>query len=73
MAFFYGPSPETHGSPENLARIRLLFKREFATTSDHKLIIDGLANLAHKPGENPRMFFSLLEKLFNALHENYAS
>ncbi len=32
-----------------------------------------MANLAHKPGENPRKFFSRLEKLFNVLHENYAS
>jgi hypothetical protein len=27
-----------------------LFKREFATMSDDKLIVDGLANLAHKQG-----------------------
>jgi hypothetical protein len=39
-------------------QIRPLFKRDFATTSDYKLIIDGLANLAHKQGENPRKFFS---------------
>jgi hypothetical protein len=54
-------------------RIRPLFKKEFAACSDDKLIIDGLANLAHKPGENPRKFMSRLEKLFNTLHENYAS
>jgi hypothetical protein len=54
-------------------RIRPLFKREFGTTSDDKLIVDGLANLAHRHGENPRKFFSHLEKLFNVLHENYAS
>jgi hypothetical protein len=42
-------------------RIRPLFKREFATTSDDKLILDGLANLVHKHGENPRKFFSRLE------------
>jgi hypothetical protein len=54
-------------------RIRPLFKREFATTSDDKLIVDGLANLAHWQGENPRKFFSRLEKLFNVLHKNYAS
>jgi hypothetical protein len=29
--------------------------------------------LAHRHGENPRKFFSCLEKLFNVLHENYAS
>ena len=44
-------------------RIRPLFKREFATTSDDKLIIDGLANLSHRQGENPRRFFSRLEKI----------
>jgi hypothetical protein len=54
-------------------RIRPLFKREFATTSDHKLIVDRLANLAHRQGEIPRKFFEPLEKLFNVLHENYAS
>jgi hypothetical protein len=54
-------------------RIRPLFKKEFASTLDDKLIIDGLANLAHRHGENPRKFFSCLEKLFNVLHENYAS
>jgi hypothetical protein len=51
--------------------IRPLFKKEFAAVSDDKLIIDGLANLAHKPGENPRKFIARLEKLFNTLHENY--
>jgi hypothetical protein len=54
-------------------RIRPLFKREFATTSDDKLIVDGLANLSHRHGENPRRFFSRLEKLCNILHENFAS
>ena len=54
-------------------RIRPLFKREFATTSDDKLIVDGLANLSHRHGENPRKFFSRLEKLCNVLHENFAS
>ena len=54
-------------------RIRPLFKREFATTTDDKLIVDGLANLAHRQGENPRKFFSRLEKLCNVLHENFAS
>jgi hypothetical protein len=54
-------------------RIRPLFKREFAAISDDKLIIDGLANLAHRQGENPRKFMAHLEKLFNTLQENYAS
>jgi hypothetical protein len=38
--------------------IQPLVKREFAATSDNKLIVDGLANLAHRPDENPRKFFS---------------
>jgi hypothetical protein len=33
----------------------------------------GLANLTHRPGENPRMFFSGLEELIYVLEENYAS
>jgi len=44
---------------KNWTRIRPLFKREFATTSDDKLIVGGLANLAHTHGENPRKFFYL--------------
>jgi len=53
--------------------IRPLFKKEFATISDDKLIVDGLANLSHKQGKHPRKFFARLEKLFNLLKENYAS
>jgi hypothetical protein len=43
---------------------------QFQTT---KLIVNGLSNLAHRQGENPRKFMARLEKLFNTLHENYAS
>jgi hypothetical protein len=64
---------ELTAAQKTWTRIRPLFKKEFAACSDDKLIIDGLANLAHKPGENPRKFMSRLEKLFNTLHENYAS
>jgi len=39
-------------------RIRPSFKTEFAAFSDDKIIIDSLANLSHRPGENPWMFFS---------------
>jgi len=53
--------------------IQPLFKREFAAVSDDKLIVNGLSNLAHRQGENPRKFMARLEKLFNTLHENYAS
>jgi hypothetical protein len=36
------------------ARIRPSFKMEFAEFSDDKLIIDSLANLSHRHGENPK-------------------
>jgi len=51
-------------------RLRPLFKQEFTALSDDRLIMDGLANLAHKQGENPHKYMSRLEKLFNVLHEN---
>jgi hypothetical protein len=54
-------------------RIRPVFKSEFAAFSDDKLIIDGLAKLAHRPNENPRMIFSCQEELIYILKENYAS
>jgi hypothetical protein len=53
--------------------IRSLFKKEFAALSDDKLIVDALANLAHRPGENPRKFMSRLEKLINVLYRNCTS
>ncbi len=53
--------------------IRPVFKSEFATFSDGKLIIDGLARLSYRPNENPWMFFSCLEELIFILKENYAS
>jgi hypothetical protein len=54
-------------------RIRPSFKTEFAAFSGDKLIIDGLAKLSHRPGENPGMFFSHLEELIFFLKENYTS
>jgi hypothetical protein len=42
--------------------IRPLFKAEFATESDDKLILDGLAHLAMKPMENVFDYFSRLNK-----------
>jgi len=50
-----------------------MFKTEFAAFSDDKLISDGLAKLSHRPGENPRMFFSRLEELIYVLKGNFAS
>jgi hypothetical protein len=46
-------------------RIRPSFKAEFAAFSDDKLI-DGLANLSHRPGENPRMFSHDLRNSFTS-------
>jgi hypothetical protein len=54
-------------------RIRPSLKTEFPAFSDDKLIIDRLANLSHRPGENPRMFLSRPEELIYVLKENYAS
>jgi len=50
-----------------------LYKKEFATVSDDKLIIDGLANLGYRPNDNQRMFFSQLEELLHVLKESYTS
>ena len=65
--------PQLIAAEKTWTHIWPLFKKEFAATSDVKLIVDGLTNLAHRPGENPQKFFSRLENLFNVLHENYAS
>jgi hypothetical protein len=51
----------------------LIFKCEFATFLDDKLIIDGLVKLAHKLNKNPQIFFPRLEKLFHVLNKNYTS
>jgi len=51
---------ELTAAQEMWTLIRPLLKREFAATSDNKLIVDGLPNLAHRPGENPGKFFSRL-------------
>jgi hypothetical protein len=64
---------ELTAAQKTWTQIRPLFKREFAALSNDKLIVDSLANLAHRPGENPRNFLSRLEKQLNVLHENYAS
>jgi hypothetical protein len=53
--------------------IKPLFKKEFVTVSDDKLIIDGLANLAYRPNDNPRMYFSRMEELLHVFKESYVS
>jgi hypothetical protein len=45
------------GDRERWSIIRPFFKEEFATESDDKLILDGLAHMAMGPTENVRSFF----------------
>jgi hypothetical protein len=59
--------------PKKTWTIRPVFKAKFAAFSDDKLIMDCQAKLAHRPNENPQMFFSCLEELIFVLKENYAS
>jgi hypothetical protein len=47
--------------------IRPFFKEEFATESDDKLILDGLAHMAMRPSENIRDFFGHLNKVNNII------
>jgi hypothetical protein len=51
------------GDRERWTIIRHFFKEEFATESDDKLILDGLAHMAMRPSENVRSFFRHLNKL----------
>jgi hypothetical protein len=51
------------GDRECWTIIRPFFKEEFATKSDDKLILDGLAHMAMRPTENIRDFFGRLSKV----------
>jgi hypothetical protein len=74
MAVFNGETSKANSGPENLDKNQTTFQKGVRDNiGRHRTIMDGLANLAHRQGENPRKFFSRLEKLFNVLHENYAS
>jgi len=51
--------------------IRPFFKEEFATESDNKQILDGLAHMAMRPTENIRDFFGHLNKVKNIILDAY--
>jgi len=51
--------------------IRPFFKEEFATESDDKLILDGLAHMAMRPTENVRDFFGRLNKVNTFILDAY--
>ncbi len=55
------------GDRECWTIIRPFFKEEFATESDDKLILDGLAHMAMHPTENIRDFFGRLNKVNNII------
>jgi hypothetical protein len=48
-----------------------IFKEEFATESDDKLILDGLAHMAMHPTENIRDFFGRLSKVNTIILDAY--
>jgi hypothetical protein len=60
------------GDREQWSIIRPFFKEEFATESDDKLILDGLAHMQQRSTENVRSFFGCLNKvnrvIINAYH-----
>jgi hypothetical protein len=51
--------------------IRPFFKEEFATKSDDKLFLDGLAHMAMRPSENIRDFFGRLNKVNTIILDAY--
>jgi len=59
------------GDRECWTIIRPLFKEEFATESDDKLILDGLAFMAMHPTENIRDFFGHLNKVNTIILDAY--
>jgi hypothetical protein len=59
------------GDRERWTIIRPFFKEEFATESDDKLILDGLAHMAMRPTENIRSFFGHLNKVNTVILDAY--
>jgi hypothetical protein len=49
------------------------FQREFATQTDEKLIMEGLSNLAMKPGESTGELLARITNTMVILKESYAS
>jgi hypothetical protein len=61
------------GDRERWSIIRPFFKEEFATESDDKLILDGLAHMQQRPTENVRSFFGRLNKVNRVIVDAYHS
>jgi hypothetical protein len=61
------------GDREQWSIIRPFFKEEFATESDDKLILDGLAHMAMRPTENVRTFFGRLNAVNKVIKDAYES
>jgi hypothetical protein len=61
------------GDRERWTIIRPFIKEEFATESDDKLILDGLAHMAMRPTENVRSFFGRLNKVNTVILDAYQS
>jgi len=59
------------GDRERWSIIRPFFKEEFATESDDKLILDGLAHMAQRSTENVRSFFGRLNKVNTVIVDAY--
>jgi hypothetical protein len=59
------------GDREHWSIIRPFFKEEFATESDDKLILDGLAHMAMLPTENIRDFFGRLARVNTIILDAY--
>jgi hypothetical protein len=59
------------GDREHWTIIRPFFKEEFATESDDKLILDGLAHMAMRSSENIRDFFGRLNKVNTIILDAY--
>jgi hypothetical protein len=58
---------------EQWSIIRPYFKEEFATESDDKLILDGLAHMAMRPTENVRSFFGWINAVNKVIKDAYDS
>ncbi len=59
--------------PVNYISMVEAFKEEFATESDDKLILDGLAHMAMRPTENVRSFFGRLNAVNKVIKDAYDS
>jgi hypothetical protein len=65
--------PKLRVTENNGPSFVLIFKEEFATESDDKLILDGLAHMAMRPTENVRSFFGQLNAVNKVIKDGYDS